>query len=106
LQDLAADFGEATPDIVFWPSFIGRPANETEDVRYLPLARELAQRLSCYVLQANWPVSLNVPDALNMGESAVIAPEGNLLFTLPRNAAGLAVFKLGDSRYQWLSIPN
>ncbi len=66
----------------------------------------MAQRLSCYVLQANWPVSLNVLDALNMGESAVIAPDGNLLFSLPRNAAGLAVFKLGDSQYQWLPLPN
>jgi len=106
LQDVEADFGGAMPDIVFWPSFIGRPAKEAEDAHYLPLAREMAQRLNCYVLQANWPVSLNVLDALNMGESAVIAPDGNLLFSLPRNAAGLAVFRLGDSKYRWLALPS
>ncbi len=69
MHDVEADFGGATPDIVFWPSFIGRPANDEDDVHYLPLAREMAQRLNCYVLQANWPESLNVLDALNMGES-------------------------------------
>ena len=106
LQDVTADFGDATPDIIFWPSFIGRPVAEVEDAHYLPLAREMAQTLGSYVLQANWPESLNVPDALAMGESAVIAPDGELLFSLPRNAKGLAVFRLGDRQYRWLLIPN
>jgi len=66
----------------------------------------MAQTLGSYVLQANWPESLNVPDALTMGESAVIAPDGDLLFSLPRNAKGLAVFRLGDRQYRWLPIPN
>jgi predicted amidohydrolase len=105
LQAIAEDFGDATPDVVFWPSFIGRPASEPEDGHYRPLACQMAGRLGCHVVQANWPESLNVPDTLNMGESAVIAPDGELLFALPRNASGLAVFRLGDRQYRWMPLP-
>ncbi len=37
--------------------------------------------------------------------SLVLCREGELLFTLPRNASGLAVFRPGDSAYRWMPLP-
>lgn len=105
LEPVAEGLADASPDIVFWPSFIGRPDTEPEDAqesRYLPATLRLAARLGSHVVQANWPNSLNAPGTLHMGESAVVAPDGELLFRLPRDGCGVAVFALGDRHWRWL----
>lgn len=102
-QQVAASAGA---DLVFWPSFIGR-ASAPDDVHvfephYQPLASALARRLRAWMVQCNWPQSLNEPGSLRFGESAVFAPDGRVVLRLPVDATGVAVFDLGAQRMQWL----
>ena len=38
------------------------------------------------------------------GSSVVISPVGDIVFTLPRAAVGMAVFTLGESRFAWVDL--
>jgi len=91
-------------DLVFWPGQM-RPDPDKPVVdppEHVAQAQRLAQALGAYVVQANWPNALNRPEeSENAGHSAVIAPSGELLFRLPKQAAGLAVFSLGEDGYEW-----
>jgi predicted amidohydrolase len=99
-SQLAAD----DVDVLFWPGQM-RPDPEqpiADPPAYVQQAQRLARILRTHVIQANWPNSLNRPEeSAHTGHSAVIAPTGELLFRLPRQAAGVAVFSLGDSGYEW-----
>jgi hypothetical protein len=67
-------------------------------------AQELARRLGAGFIQANWPNALNRPEeSRNLGESAVIAADGAILFRLPMDVAGTAVFELGATSYDWIA---
>jgi predicted amidohydrolase len=94
-------------DIIFWPSLVGRPpANppDPEVIHYLPLAQTIALQTNAYLVQSNWPNSLNYPEeGTHAGESVVVDPSGELMFTLPRAQAGVAVFTLGDRAFEWFS---
>lgn len=85
------------PRLIFWPSYIG--ASDAEQAAlcaaYRAGARELAVALDAWVLQSNWPESLNLPGPWGFGESVVLAPDGRCVTTLPRDAAALVVIELG-----------
>jgi len=103
VEDLPLLKGQIPPEteLVFWPSLVGRPP-EVMEIDYLPLAEQLARQASAWVIQSNWPNSLNYPEeGTHAGESAVISPAGKTLFRLPRAEAGLAVFNLGEPSYDW-----
>ena len=93
-------------DIIFWPSLVGRPPSNPPDpneIIYLPFVQAIAMQANSFVIQSNWPNSLNYPEeSTHAGESVVIAPDGNILLTLPRAQAGVAVFALGESAFEWL----
>lgn len=93
-----------TTDLVFWPgSMRPDPEKPVQDPpEHVVKAQNLAQKLRSYVIQANWPNALNRPEeGEHTGHSAVIAPDGRLLFRLPKAESGLAVFNLGESEYEW-----
>lgn len=91
-------------DLVFWPGQM-RPDPDkpvTDPPAHVVHAQQLARSLDAYVIQANWPNALNRPEeSEHTGHSAVIAPSGELLFRLPRQRPGVAVFSLGESAYEW-----
>jgi len=91
-------------DIVFWPGQM-RPDPDlppSDPPVHVVQAQRLAESLGAFVIQANWPNALNRPEESEQtGHSAVIAPTGELLFRLPMQASGVAVFKLGDRTYGW-----
>jgi len=92
-----------TTDLIFWPGLIGR-APEADDGTevHIGQARTLASHARSFVIQANWPNSLNYPDeGAHAGQSVVIDPSGNILLRLPRAEAGIAVFDVGSSTYAW-----
>jgi predicted amidohydrolase len=93
-------------DIIFWPSLVGRPpANppDPDEIKYLPLAQSIAIQTDSYLVQSNWPNSLNYPEeGTHAGESVVVSPDGEILLTLPRAEAGVAVFQLGKSSFDWI----
>ncbi len=93
-------------DVIFWPSLVGRPpANppDPDEINYLPLVQAIAVQANSFVVQSNWPNSLNYPEeGTHAGESIVVAPDGKILLTLPRAEAGVAVFLLGESSFDWI----
>ena len=98
-------------DLFFWPSIVGQPPGtiaeperEVQDLGYRERAGEFARRFAAHLVQCNWPVALNTPDQRYQGESKAYAPDGEVLLTLPRDQAGLAVFNLGERDYHWTPL--
>jgi omega-amidase len=104
LDDLKTQIQPHSVDLIFWPGIM-RPdpqkTDQTED--HICDASTLAQHTNAYVVQSNWPMSLNYPEETNeSGHSVVISPNGDTLFRLPKAQAGIGVFNLGDRRYDWI----
>ena len=98
--------------LIFWPSLVGHPPGTIaeperaeQDLGYLQRTAVLARRLNAFVVQSNWPHALNTPERKYQGESKAYAPDGEVLLTLPRDEAGLAVFELGAREFQWTPLP-
>ena len=112
VEAIAAQLADEPVQLVFWPSIVGHapgtiaePQREVQDLGYLQRAGEFARRLNAHLVQCNWPHTLNTPDQRYQGESKAYAPTGELLLTLPRDEAGVAVFSLGARDYRWLPLP-
>ena len=111
LEKVAGQLVDRPVDLVFWPSLVGhhpgtmleRP-EDSDDLGYLNRTVLLARRLEAFVVQSNWPVALNTPDSSHLGESKVYAPDGEVLLTLPRDAAGIGLFTLGARGFQWTPL--
>jgi predicted amidohydrolase len=102
LNALAEQLPKGRADIIFWPSLVGRPPDHPNEIKYLPLAQALAVQSDAYLVQSNWPNSLNYPEeGTHAGESVVVAPTGEVLLSLPRAQSGVAVFDLGEGSYEW-----
>ena len=91
--------GDARPRVIFWPSYIGESDAEQAALceAYRAGARALSRDLGAWVLQSNWPASLNAPEHRGLGASVVIAPGGRCVRTLPRDGAALAVVTLVEA---------
>lgn len=87
---------EARPRVIFWPSYVAESDEEQTALcrAYRAGAAALARELDAWVLQSNWPESLNAPGARGFGAGVVIAPGGRRVQTLPRDAAALRVVEL------------
>jgi omega-amidase len=92
------------PQVVFWPGQM-RPdpaLSPQYPPRHVVQAQELARELGSYFVQTNWPNALNRPEeSEGTGRSACISPSGELLFRLPEQGYGVAVFNLGDRAFAW-----
>lgn len=105
VEPLMRQLPKGRTDLIFWPSLVGRPPANPPDpnqVNYLRLAQSIAVQANSYVVQSNWPNSLNYPqESTHAGESVVLGPDGEILLTLPRAEAGVALFVLGESSFEW-----
>jgi len=91
-------------ELILWPGQMRPdPAKPVQDPpEHVQQAQALARATGAWVVQTNWPNALNRPEeAGQAGESACIAPDGELLFRLPRQGFGVAVFTLGARRFDW-----
>jgi omega-amidase len=107
LDEVCAQLASAeSPELVFWPGLM-RPSDDSACVEppvHVQRAAQFATRLEAFVIQANWPNSLNYPEeGAKAGKSVVIAPSGEILLTRPQAEAGVAIFDLGEASYTWLS---
>jgi len=104
IDEVCAQLAPEEPEIIFWPGLMG-PEEGSEDIdppSHVRQAQQLARRLGVFVVQSNWPMSLNYPELSNKsGKSVVIKPTGEIAFSLPEAQAGLAVFTLGEFLYAW-----
>jgi len=96
LPELQAPADDARPRVIFWPSYIAESDAEQTALcqAYRTGAEQLARELGAWVLQSNWPESLNMPEQRGFGAGVVIAPGGIRLRTLPRDAAALMAVDL------------
>lgn len=104
LDEVCASLGDTRPQILFWPGLMGPEAGaEDEDPpRHVRQARQVAIRTGAWLVQANWPMSLNHPElGAQTGRSVVISPAGEIVMTLPQATVGLAVLMLGAQRFDW-----
>lgn len=93
-------------DLVFWPGQM-RPDPDkpfTDPPIQVVQAQQLAKALGAHVIQANWPNALNRPEeSEHTGHSAVVDPSGDLIFCLPKQSSGVAVFTIGENSFEWHS---
>lgn len=107
LDEVCASLRDTPPQILFWPGLMGPEAGaEDEDPpRHVRQAQQVAIRTGAWLVQANWPMSLNYPElGAKTGRSVVISPAGEIVFTLPQAAVGVAVFTLGEARFDWVGL--
>ncbi|MBW3571534.1 MAG: hypothetical protein KY467_10540 [Gemmatimonadetes bacterium] len=58
------------------------------------IACDCAQTLGVYLVQCNWPHSLNDPTVASMGGSLVISPAGEIVHECPADQAGISLVTL------------
>jgi predicted amidohydrolase len=91
-------------EVILWPGQMRPdPAKPAQDPpAHVVQAQALARALSAYVVQTNWPNALNRPEeSPGTGQSVCIAPSGDILFRLPEQGFGIAVFDLGACAFDW-----
>jgi predicted amidohydrolase len=101
LEELEAELPSLSPQIIFWPGMM-RPAVDGSESTHVQHAQQLARCTGAFIIQANWPNSLNYPEeSAEAGHSVVLAPRGDELIRLPMAAAGVGVFELGQAKLEW-----
>ena len=93
-----------TAEIVFVPGALRQDPEKprTNPPEYVRNIQRLAVVTTSYVVQTNWPNALNRPEeGVEGGESTVAAPNGEVMFRLPRESSGLGIFELGERRFEW-----
>lgn len=103
-DQLCSELSPDAIDVIFWPGIM-RPDPERPDraEHHIDDACALAAHTRAYVVQSNWPDSLNYPEeSAEQGHSVVISPEAEILFRLPKAAAGVGFFEYGKTTLRWI----
>lgn len=101
---VAAELPPGTVDLIFVPGALRQDPEKpvTDPPEYVRDIQRLAAATRAHVVQTNWPNALNRPEeSVDGGGSCVANPEGELLFRLPGQAPGIAVFTLGAQHFDW-----
>lgn len=81
--------------VVFWPSMIHFDLDgDHPDHVDVEMAQAFARTVGCWLVQCNWPASLNRPDLPGAGASLVISPGGEVVHRLPRDRSALDLVSL------------
>lgn len=103
-ERVSGDLPHGSVDLVFVPGALRQDPDKprTDPPEYVRNIQRLARATGAFVVQTNWPNALNRPeDSVDGGESTVAAPDGEVLFRLPRQSSGVGIFTLGDARFTW-----
>lgn len=107
VEDLALVCSELPPgtvDLIFVPGALRQDPEKprTDPPEYVRHIQRLAAAARAHVVQTNWPNALNRPEeSVDGGGSTVASPDGELVFRLPAQAAGVGVFTLGQRHFEW-----
>lgn len=93
---------DGLPRVICWPSYISR-ADTPLWQSYLHGAADMARALDAWVLHSNWAGSLNESGAQGFGASVVLAPDGELVQTLPADAPAQAIVTLDAAQARRIS---
>lgn len=104
LEQICEQLSLGAAELIFWPGLM-RPDPDkpiTDPPAHIAHGQRLAEQLGAFIVQANWPNSLNYPaESEQSGQSVVIDPLGRIVLKLPRAESGVAVFALGEPAYEW-----
>lgn len=103
LAQVSAELPPDAVDLVFVPGALRQDPEKprTDPPEFVRDIQRLAAATRAHVVQTNWPNALNRPEeSADLGGSTVAGPDGELRFRLPRQA-GVAVFRLGERRFDW-----
>jgi predicted amidohydrolase len=101
---VAAELAPGTAELIFVPGALRQDPEKprTDPPEYVRDIQRLALATASYVVQTNWPNALNRPEeSVEGGGSTVASPSGEVMFRLPRQASGVAVFNLGERQFEW-----
>lgn len=101
---VALELKPGTADVVFVPGALRQDPEKprTDPPEYVRDIQRLAVATGSYIVQTNWPNALNRPEeSVEGGESTVAAPNGEIMFRLPRQASGVGIFNLGEQHFEW-----
>lgn len=104
IEQVSQELPPGSVDLIFVPGALRQDPDKprTDPPEYVRSIQRLARTSGAFVVQTNWPNALNRPEeSVEGGESTVAGPDGEVLFRLPRQASGLGVFTLGESRFEW-----
>ena len=104
LGPVSAEIAPGAVDLLFVPGALRQDPEKprTDPPEYVRNIQRLARATEAYVVQTNWPNALNRPEeSVEGGGSTVAAPDGEVLFRLPGQAAGVGIFNLGDRHFDW-----
>lgn len=107
LQDVSRQLQGQGAAVLLWPGQMRPdPAKPVQDPpAHVVQAQALAAELGACVVQSNWPNALNRPEeSAGTGRSACISAAGELLFRLPPQGFGTAVFTLGERHFAWIPL--
>ncbi len=93
-----------TVDLIFVPGALRQDPDQpgTDPPEYVRDIQRLAAATRAHVVQTNWPNALTRPEeSVDGGASCVCGPDGELLLRLPKQASGVAIFTLGERRFDW-----
>ncbi len=109
IAEISSALALGSVDVVFVPGALRQDPEKPRTVppKYVHDIQRLAVASGAYIVQTNWPNALNRPEeSIEGGGSTVASPQGEVLFRLPMQAAGVAVFSLGERHYDWYEEPQ
>lgn len=101
---VAPELMPGTAEMIFVPGALRQDPEKprTDPPEYVRDIQRLALATRAHVVQTNWPNALNRPEeSVEGGASTVASPTGEIMFRLPRQASGVAVFTLGERQFEW-----
>lgn len=104
LERVSAELPPGAVDLIFVPGALRQdPDKPREDPpEYVRDIQRLARATGAHVVQTNWPNALNRPEeSIEGGASTVASPDGEILFRLPAQVAGVGIFTLGERHFDW-----
>ena len=104
LERVSAELPAGAVDLIFVPGALRQDPDitRTDTPEYVREIQRLAAATQACVVQTNWPNALNRPEeSVEGGGSTVAGPDGDVLFRLPAQAAGVGVFTLGEVSFEW-----
>lgn len=104
LDQVAQDIPKDSVDLIFVPGSLRQDPDKpkSDPPPYVYDIQALAVATGAYMVQTNWPNTLNRPEeGIDAGQSCLVSPQGALLFRLPKEASGIGVFNLGETSFAW-----
>ena len=102
---IKAELPPGAVDLIVLPGALRQDPDKprSDPPPYVEDIRRLAGTARAWVVHTNWPNALTRPEeSVHGGGSNVVSPDGELMFRLPMQKAGLGVFDVGERAYDWI----